>query len=150
MWLMTPHGFFSIVCKSDDRQKETLTVRSRVKSDLEALKNIYPVWGRLRKMPGPTTGAAPRCHAVRSQRRLRKWLRTSTTTTSRMKWPLNRAKLEQRFMARSGAYCIDCGKTNSSSLLTQKACPGKNLTEDYPDRAQLKCIGVEDGWQHKS
>jgi hypothetical protein len=37
MWLITPLGFFSIVCKPDDEKQGTLTVRSRVKSDLEAL-----------------------------------------------------------------------------------------------------------------
>jgi len=43
MWLITPLGFFSIVCKPDDEEKGTLTVRSRVKSDLEALrKNFLP------------------------------------------------------------------------------------------------------------
>jgi hypothetical protein len=36
MWLITPVGFFSIVRKPDDQ--DTLTVRARVKSDLEALR----------------------------------------------------------------------------------------------------------------
>ena len=38
MWLMTPFGFFSIVCKSDDEARGTLTIRARVRSDLEALR----------------------------------------------------------------------------------------------------------------
>lgn len=41
MWLITPIGFFSIVQKPGDKQNGTLTVRSRVRSDLEALKESY-------------------------------------------------------------------------------------------------------------
>lgn len=41
MWLMTPIGFFSIVEKPDDRGRGTLTIRARVKSDLEALGQRY-------------------------------------------------------------------------------------------------------------
>ncbi len=38
MWLLTPLGFFSIVRKPDDVGAGTLTIRARVKSDLEALR----------------------------------------------------------------------------------------------------------------
>jgi hypothetical protein len=41
MWLMTPVGFFSVVCKPTDVEFETLTVRARVRSDLEALRAKY-------------------------------------------------------------------------------------------------------------
>jgi hypothetical protein len=41
MWLITPVGFFSVVRKPTDIQSETLTVRSRVRADLEALKTQY-------------------------------------------------------------------------------------------------------------
>lgn len=41
MWLVTPIGFFSIVQKPGDKQNGTLTVRSRVRSDLAALKQHY-------------------------------------------------------------------------------------------------------------
>ena len=41
MWLMTPIGFFSIVCKPDDVASGTLTIRARVKSDLEALRRDF-------------------------------------------------------------------------------------------------------------
>ena len=41
MWLMTPIGFFSIVQKPSDRDGDTLTVRARVRSDLEALRDQY-------------------------------------------------------------------------------------------------------------
>jgi hypothetical protein len=41
MWLITPIGFYSIVCKPDDSDAETLTIRARVKSDLEALRQEY-------------------------------------------------------------------------------------------------------------
>jgi len=48
MWLITPMGFFSIVCKPGDEEQGTLTVRSRVKSDLEALgKNFLPSLGAI-------------------------------------------------------------------------------------------------------
>lgn len=41
MWLITPIGFFSIVQKASDVAADTLTVRARVKSDLEALRARY-------------------------------------------------------------------------------------------------------------
>lgn len=41
MWLVTPIGFFSIVQKPGDKKNGTLTVRSRVRSDLAALQQHY-------------------------------------------------------------------------------------------------------------
>lgn len=41
MWLVTPVGFFSIVQKPGDKKNGALTVRSRVRSDLAALKQHY-------------------------------------------------------------------------------------------------------------
>jgi 8-oxo-dGTP pyrophosphatase MutT (NUDIX family) len=41
MWLITPIGFFSVVEKPGDKQAGTLTVRSRVRGDLVALKEHY-------------------------------------------------------------------------------------------------------------
>lgn len=41
MWLITPIGFFSIVQKPGDKANGTLTVRSRVRGDLAALKQHY-------------------------------------------------------------------------------------------------------------
>ncbi len=41
MWLMTPVGFFSIVQKPDDEKLATLTIRSRVRGDLERLRDSY-------------------------------------------------------------------------------------------------------------
>lgn len=41
MWLITPVGFFSVVRKPTDIKDKTLTVRARVRSDLEALKAQY-------------------------------------------------------------------------------------------------------------
>ncbi len=41
MWLITPVGFFSIVQKPGDKQNDTLTVRSRIRSDLAALRQQY-------------------------------------------------------------------------------------------------------------
>lgn len=38
MWLMTPIGFFSIVEKPDDRHTGYLTIRARVRSDLDRLR----------------------------------------------------------------------------------------------------------------
>lgn len=38
MWLITPDGFFSIVEKASDQNSGTLTVRARVKTDLDALR----------------------------------------------------------------------------------------------------------------
>jgi len=53
MWLMTPIGFFSIVEKPGDRAGNTLTIRARVKSDLEALGQRYlPDMGEIRDHQG--------------------------------------------------------------------------------------------------
>jgi hypothetical protein len=41
MWLITPIGFFSVVQKHDDEASGTLTVRARVRGDLEALQEKY-------------------------------------------------------------------------------------------------------------
>ena len=41
MWLITPIGFFSIVQKPSDVSMETLTVRARVRKDLETLRSEY-------------------------------------------------------------------------------------------------------------
>ncbi|MGC4397629.1 hypothetical protein [Hydrogenophaga sp. T2] len=41
MWLITPIGFFSVVRKPTDIKNKTLTVRARVRSDLEALQAQY-------------------------------------------------------------------------------------------------------------
>ena len=41
MWLMTPFGFFSVVQKPDDKKAATLTIRSRVRGDLEQLRETY-------------------------------------------------------------------------------------------------------------
>jgi hypothetical protein len=41
MWLITNFGFFSIVQKPGDKSSGMLTVRGRVKSDLEALRAKY-------------------------------------------------------------------------------------------------------------
>jgi hypothetical protein len=41
MWLVTTFGFYSIVEKSWDRERQTLTVRARAREDLEALRARY-------------------------------------------------------------------------------------------------------------
>lgn len=41
MWLITTFGYFSIVEKNADRHAGTLTIRSRVRRDLETLKQRY-------------------------------------------------------------------------------------------------------------
>lgn len=48
MWLMTPFGFFSVVQKPDDKKAATLTIRSRVRGDLEQLREAYlPSMGKI-------------------------------------------------------------------------------------------------------
>jgi 8-oxo-dGTP pyrophosphatase MutT (NUDIX family) len=50
MWLITPIGFFSIVEKASDKRSDTLTVRARVRSDLEALRERYlPSLGEIKE-----------------------------------------------------------------------------------------------------
>lgn len=41
MWLVTTFGYFSIVQKNSDRQAGTLTIRARIRGDLELLKRKY-------------------------------------------------------------------------------------------------------------
>lgn len=41
MWLITDFGFFSIVQKKEDVESDTLTVRARVRTDLEMLRDKY-------------------------------------------------------------------------------------------------------------
>lgn len=41
MWILTPLGFFSIVQKPEDKNSGTLTVRARVRSDLENLRKTF-------------------------------------------------------------------------------------------------------------
>lgn len=41
MWLFTNFGFFSIVEKPADRDRDTLTVRARFAGDLETLRERY-------------------------------------------------------------------------------------------------------------
>lgn len=41
MWLITPVGFFSVVRKPADVDRKTLTVRARVRADLDKLRAQY-------------------------------------------------------------------------------------------------------------
>lgn len=53
MWLMTPVGFFSVVQKPGDAQARVLTVRARVRADLEALRErVLPELGPIRAHQG--------------------------------------------------------------------------------------------------
>lgn len=52
MWLMTTVGFFSVVEKPWDRDAGTLTVRSRVRADLDTLRSKYlPELGETQEDP---------------------------------------------------------------------------------------------------
>lgn len=41
MWIVTEFGFFSVVEKPGDAKAGALTVRARVKADLERLRDLY-------------------------------------------------------------------------------------------------------------
>jgi 8-oxo-dGTP diphosphatase len=45
MWLMTKFGFFSVVEKPEDKGKGMLTIRARVRGDLDALRHYLPQMG---------------------------------------------------------------------------------------------------------
>jgi len=50
MWLITPIGFFSIVEKPADREPGTLTIRARIRGDLEALRSkCLPALGSIQE-----------------------------------------------------------------------------------------------------
>lgn len=42
MWLLTPNGFFSAVEKPEDRADGMVTVRTRNREDIRALKRFFP------------------------------------------------------------------------------------------------------------
>lgn len=66
MWLITPIGFFSVVRKSSDAEHDTLTIRARVRSDLEALKKeVLPSLSTIRE--GVGTDYPFRASASRSE-----------------------------------------------------------------------------------
>ena len=64
MWLITPIGFFSVVRKPSDAKMDTLTIRARVRSDLESLQQLLlPNLGEIREGVGtdyPCRATAPR------------------------------------------------------------------------------------------
>jgi 8-oxo-dGTP pyrophosphatase MutT (NUDIX family) len=47
MWLMTKFGFFSIVDKPEDKGKGMLTIRARVRKDLDSLRHYLPQMGEI-------------------------------------------------------------------------------------------------------
>jgi hypothetical protein len=51
MWIITSIGFFSIVRKPEDVASGTLTVRARVRGDLEALRQACPELGEIEESP---------------------------------------------------------------------------------------------------
>ena len=51
MWFITSIGFFSIVRKPEDVASGTLTVRARVRGDLEALRKACPELGEIEESP---------------------------------------------------------------------------------------------------
>jgi len=66
MWLFTTFGFFSIVEKPWDRKSKTLTVRARVRSDLEALSDRY-LSGTTRIIESPDADYPFRMQVPRSE-----------------------------------------------------------------------------------
>jgi hypothetical protein len=49
MWLITKHGFYSIVQKTEDADADTLTVRGRVRGDMEFLARKIEAMGLAEK-----------------------------------------------------------------------------------------------------
>lgn len=47
MWILSQQGFYSVVSKPWNRDQETLTIRSRVRSDLESLSDYLPDMGSI-------------------------------------------------------------------------------------------------------
>lgn len=74
MWLITPIGFFCIVQKSADTNSDTLTVRSRVRADLERLRDQYlPLLGPIQEGGGTDykfRAQAPRAEVAAAMTRL--------------------------------------------------------------------------------
>jgi hypothetical protein len=47
MWIITAHGFYSVVQKPEDVANGTVTIRARVRADLEALGAYLPTMGAI-------------------------------------------------------------------------------------------------------
>jgi len=84
MWLITSVGFFSIVEKPDDREAGTLTIRARVREDLEALRRQFlPDLAPIQEGGARTTAFGPRLLVRMLQELWLPWSNSSITRTSR-------------------------------------------------------------------
>ncbi len=74
MWLLTPLGFFSIVMKPEDAGDGMLTVRARVRGDLDALRAaLLPELGPTQESRGTDyrfRGRAPRAAVAAAMARI--------------------------------------------------------------------------------
>lgn len=74
MWLLTPYGFFSIVEKPKDAERGSLTVRARVRSDLDSLRAaVLPELGAIEESKGTDyryRAQAPRAAVAAAMARL--------------------------------------------------------------------------------
>ena len=73
MWILTTTGFYSIVEKPWDRPHGTLTIRTRVAGDLEALRSQCPELGAVAVDPDADyrfRAQAPRAAVARALSRL--------------------------------------------------------------------------------
>jgi hypothetical protein len=65
MWLMTKFGFFSVVEKPEDKKIGAATIRARVRSDLEGLREYLPQMGEIQANVG--TDYPFRARALKSE-----------------------------------------------------------------------------------
>lgn len=81
MWLITPYGFFSIVEKPQDAVHGSLTVRARVRSDLDSLRAaVLPELGAIEESKGTDyryRAQAPRAAVAAAMARLAETLNYS-------------------------------------------------------------------------
>jgi hypothetical protein len=107
MWLITPIGFYSIVCKPDDADAETLTIRARVKSDLEALRQEYlPSLETISEDVGTDYRFRAKANRDAVGKALAQMTQQLDYGTSRMKLRTSREDAERRFTTRCGMFFL--------------------------------------------
>jgi hypothetical protein len=105
MWVITPLGFYSVVSKPKDMESGTITIRARVKSDLEALRQeCLPSLGAISEDKAPIIASVRLQGVVRLARRSQLWFRESIMKTSRTRRPTSWDNLERKCITRFGTF----------------------------------------------
>ena|SRR3974390_62251 len=121
MWLITSTGFFSIVCKPGDAERGTLTIRSRVRSDLDALREYLPSLGAIEE--GAGTDYRYRARAKRGDvaKALAKMIQDLDYANFKNEVKKSRGNIGRVSMAKFGMYCMASNPLCRRNLVTLMA-----------------------------